>query len=114
MRGKLKNESWKDMTEVKVTLACGREATLRMNQWGTMINDKALTEPIVPLGKLVSKLNCKVEWDAEGLVVVHPERGDCQLSRKEDVHMFQGRWCRDHPRDRGSRRKDEDDEDKGR
>ena len=75
MRGKLKNESWKDMTEVKVTLACGREATLRMNQWGTMINDKAVTEPIVPLGKLVSKLNCKLEWDAEGLVVVHPERG---------------------------------------
>eukprot|EP00435_Cladocopium_sp_Y103_P074775 s194_g51.t1 len=75
LRGRRRGESLKDMAEVKVTLACGRDAALRMNQWGTMINQHEETEPIVPLGKLVNQLGCSVGWSEEGLEVVHPEKG---------------------------------------
>eukprot|EP00435_Cladocopium_sp_Y103_P057763 s1049_g20.t1 len=69
LRGRRRGESLKDMAEVKVTLACDRDATLRMNQWGTMINQHEETEPIVPLGKLVNQLGCSVGWSEEGLEV---------------------------------------------
>ena len=40
-----------------------------------MIGQHEETEPIVPLGKMVSQVGCTVEWDEGGLVVVHPKRG---------------------------------------
>ena len=39
-------------------------------------------EPIVPLGRLVRKIGCKVGWNDDGLVLVHPRRG--KLKGSED------------------------------
>ncbi|CAL1143731.1 unnamed protein product [Cladocopium goreaui] len=75
LRGRQPGESLKDLTEVRVTLACGRDATLKMTRGGTMLGQHEETEPIVPLGKMVSQLGCTVEWDEGSLVVFHPERG---------------------------------------
>ena len=82
LRGRQPGESLKDLTEVRVTLACGRDATLKMTRGGTMIGQDEETEPIVPLGKMVSQLGCTVEWDEGGLVVVHPERGRLDTTQR--------------------------------
>ena len=65
LRGKTEKETLQGTQEVKVTLACGREATLRMNDAGTMISAMQSTEPIVPMGKMVTHLNCHLGWERE-------------------------------------------------
>ena len=65
-----------------MTLACGRRVPLRMTKGGAMISSDPATEPIVPLGRLVKSLGCKVGWSLEGGVVVHPSRGAIPTSEK--------------------------------
>ncbi len=79
LRGRLEKETLKGTQEVKVTLACGREATLRMNEAGTMISTAEGTEPIVPMGKMVTHLRCQLGWSEKGLVVTHPTRGELPI-----------------------------------
>ena len=79
LRGKRAEETLKGTQEVKVTLACGREAILRMNSMGTMISMSESTEPIVPMGKLITHLKCRLGWGTEGLKVVHPARGQLEI-----------------------------------
>lgn len=79
LRGKTEKETLQGTQEVKVTLACGREATLRMNDAGTMISATQSTEPIVPMGKMVTHLNCHLGWGERGLVVEHPVRGQLPI-----------------------------------
>ena len=41
-------------------------------------------EPIVPLGRLVRRLGCKMGWDEEGMVLLHhPNRGRLRVYEKE-------------------------------
>ena len=102
LRGRRQGESTKDLTEVRVTLACGRDATLKMTRGGTMIGQHEETEPIVPLGKMVSHLGCTVEWDEGGLVVNHPERGRLATTDRGGCpHIPRDHCSGDHP---GARR----------
>ena len=75
LRGRRPGEDTSECREVQVTLACGRQTTLHMTRGGTMIHSNPATEPIVPLGRVVGKLGCRLGWDEEGLLVHHPERG---------------------------------------
>ena len=95
LRGRQPGESLKDMTEVRVTLACCRDATLKMTRGGTMIGQHEETEPIVPLGKMVSQVGCTVEWDEGGLVVVHPKRGRLATTQRGGCPHIPG--PRHHP-----------------
>ena len=45
-------------------------------------------EPIVPLGHLVSKLGCNLQWTQDGLVVVHPVRGQVPTMLKDGCPMI--------------------------
>ena len=83
LRGRVTGEKVMDLPEVRVSLACGRETFLRMTEGGTMVAANPATEPIVPLGKLIKKLNCKLGWDERGLVVVHPKKGRLEVYEKE-------------------------------
>ena len=49
--------------------------SLHMSEGGTMIHSNPATEPIVPLGRMIEKLGCRLGWDSEGLIVHHPSRG---------------------------------------
>ncbi len=83
LRGRATGEKVTDLPEVRVSLACGRETFLRMTGGGTMVAANPATEPIIPLGKLIKRLNCKLGWDEKGLVVVHPRRGRLEVYEKE-------------------------------
>ena len=83
LRGKVTGEKVMDLQEVRVSLACGRETFLRMTNGGTMVASNPETEPIVPLGKLIKRLNCKLGWDEKGLVVIHPKKGRLDVYEKE-------------------------------
>ena len=75
LRGKRSGEDTSRCREVQVTLACGRQTTLHMSEGGAMIHSNPATEPIVPLGRMIEKLGCRLGWDSEGLIVHHPSRG---------------------------------------
>ena len=75
LRGRYPGEDVSSYKEVRVVLACGREAHLHMTQGGTMIHTSPETEPIVPLGKLVGRVGCRVDWDKRGVAIHHPARG---------------------------------------
>ena len=83
LRGRKEGEALGGMQEVKVSLACGRETLLKMTMGGTMVASNYNTEPIVPLGKLVKDLECKIGWDDRGLVVVHPKKGKLEVYDRE-------------------------------
>ena len=83
LRGRREGENVGEFKEVKVTLACGRETLLKMTPGGTMVAMSHQTEPIVPLGKMVKELSCKVGWDDGGLLVTHPTKGKIEVYEKE-------------------------------
>ncbi len=82
LRGKRPGEDTSTYREVKVTLACGRETNLHMTGGGTMIHSNPATEPIVPLGKLVGRVGCRLGWDEEGILVHHPNKGKLPVEDK--------------------------------
>ena len=83
LRARYRHEDLGKMKEIQGTLACGRRVPLRMTKGGTMISSDPATEPIVPLGRLVKSLGCKVGWRPEGgTVVAHPSRGVTPTSEK--------------------------------
>lgn len=76
LRSLRRGEDTKGYREIKVSLACGKQIPLRMSPGGAMVTQDEKAEPIVPLGRMVKVLRCKVEWDEEeGMVVCDPTRG---------------------------------------
>ena len=76
LRSLRRGEDTRGYREIKVSLACGKQIPLRMSPGGAMVTQDEKAEPIVPLGRMVKVLRCKVEWDEEdGMVVCHPTRG---------------------------------------
>ena len=78
MRGNEQDEDLQNYLKVEVTLASGETASLRMTPGGVMVAENLgvdEVEPIVPLGMMVDKLDCKVVWEKDYFVVEHPRRG---------------------------------------
>ena len=76
LRGWRKSDRHKRLKDIQVTLAGGRTMPLKMTMGGTMISDDPNTEPIVPMGKMISRLGCTLGWTKEdGLIVNHPSKG---------------------------------------
>lgn len=90
LRGRKPGEKLSQLPEVRVHLACGRETLLRMTTGGTMAAASENVEPIVPLGRLVRKIGCKVGWNDDGLVLVHPRRGKLKVYEKEGCPHVEG------------------------
>eukprot|EP00435_Cladocopium_sp_Y103_P020138 s2720_g4.t3 len=61
--------------EVKITLAGGQETKMRMSPGGILVAPDAKTEPILPLGALISELGCSIQWTGECLTIQHPQQG---------------------------------------
>ncbi|CAE7285156.1 RE1, partial [Symbiodinium microadriaticum] len=54
-------------------LAIG-ERTMYLTMLGTLVCEEEIS-PICPLGPLVSRLGCQVNWSDRGISIVHPTRG---------------------------------------
>ena len=60
-------------TPTSVGLAIG-ERTMYLTMLGTLVCEEEIS-PICPLGPLVSRLGCQVNWSDRGISIVHPTRG---------------------------------------
>ena len=72
---------------VKINLAGGQCAELRMSPGKVIVGDEGV-EPIVPLGHVVTRLGCSLQWTSDELVVVHPVRGQIQTVLKDGCPMI--------------------------
>ena len=61
--------------EVKITLAGGQGTKMKMSPGGVLVSPDPKTEPILPLGTLVSELGCRIQWTGECITIHHPSRG---------------------------------------
>ena len=82
-------EEYKEGIPVRVTLAGEEERILRQNPQGTVLvpwssGDGASTQPIVPLGALISELGCSLRWKPDGLHLLHPQRGHIRVQVKNN------------------------------
>ena len=66
-------EEWNSARPITVEMAVGRQ-DLRANAVGTILTREYIT-PICPLGLLVERLGCRVDWAAGRYRVEHPLRG---------------------------------------
>ena len=76
LRPARKEEKISGYEEVYVTLASGASERMKISPGGVMISPNPATEPIVPMGLLITKLNCKIKWEGPQLRLVHPKEGE--------------------------------------
>ena len=77
---------WEDVTGhkvVDVTMANGSVEKLRISPSGSMIASHYDIEPIVPMGQLIEKLGCTVQWLPQGASIWHPKRGELPVKTGE-------------------------------
>ncbi|CAL1136331.1 unnamed protein product [Cladocopium goreaui] len=67
-------ESKNDYKKVSVTLANGESTALQVTPGGVMVSERKDVEPIIPMGMLVQKLGCRVDWNQGTLQIHHPDR----------------------------------------
>ena len=75
LRPARQGESLESYKTVPVTLANGQSTQLHMTPGGVMVSKRANIEPILPMGLLIQRLGCKVDWGEEGVYLHHPKRG---------------------------------------
>ena len=81
LRGWRKGDRHRRLGDIQVTLGCGRKTSLKMTSGGS--EDQA-TEPIIPMGKLMSVLGCKLQWTKDGgLTIEHLCRGMIKTKMRE-------------------------------
>ena len=78
LRPRLPDESLDGYRTVVITLAGGKQTTMKMSPGDVIVGD-ADTEPIVPMGQLVRDLGCTVQWLDTHVVISHPIRGQIPI-----------------------------------
>ncbi|CAL1166872.1 unnamed protein product [Cladocopium goreaui] len=76
-------ESKNDYKKVSVTLANGESTALQVTPGGVMVSECKDVEPIIPMGMLVQKLGCRVDWNQGTLQIHHPDRGLLPVQSQE-------------------------------
>ena len=76
-------ESLESYKKVPVTLANVQSTQLHMTPGGVMVSKRPDIEPIIPIGLLIQRLGCKIDWGEGGVFLQHPKRGTLpiQLSK---------------------------------
>ena len=64
---------------MRVTLAVGGAQDIRMTEGETLVHNSENVEPIVPTGRLVRDLGCRIEWVGEHCTLEHPVKGNIEL-----------------------------------
>ena len=87
LRARKKGEKIDHLPKVSVMLAGDKEARMSLTPSGTILGAPG-TEPIVPMGKLTSVLDCSVSWSPEGMVVTHPRWGQLDIDLVDGCPMI--------------------------
>ena len=83
LRARRDNEEVDGYAEAEVSLADGRTVRLKISPGGAMLTEDKGVEPIVPMGLLATKLNCKMRWEEGELKIQHPQQGDIKVVMAE-------------------------------
>lgn len=75
---------------VQINLAGGRQVPMKMSSGGVLVGVESV-EPIIPLGRLIEKLGCTMQWTEGHLVLVHPAHGQIQVDLKDGCPMVEKR-----------------------
>ena len=75
-------ETCNSYKKVSVTMANGETTALQLTPGGVMVTEKCDIEPILPMGHLVKRLGCEVEWKDEKLAIRHPKRGPLPVQHR--------------------------------
>ena len=86
LRPAMPGEDVSKYEKVKINLAGGKMAEMRMAPGKVIVGGQEV-EPIVPLGMLVKRLGCALNWTEEHLVISHPEHGQIPTLIKEGCPM---------------------------
>ena len=79
-------ESWKQYSKVKINLAGGKQLDMRMSPGNVIVGAEDI-EPIVPLGMMISRLACTLQWTEDHLVITHPIHGQIPTTLKDGCPM---------------------------
>ena len=79
LRPRLRGEDLQRYRQVRVTLAAGGTQDIRMTEGETLVHNSENVEPIVPAGRLVRDLGCRIEWVGEACALEHPVKGNIDL-----------------------------------
>ena len=60
-------------------LGVGEAQDIRMTEGETLVHNSENVEPIVPAGRLVPDLGCRIEWVGENCTLEHPVKGNIEL-----------------------------------
>lgn len=69
--------------KVNVSLADGRTFQMWMSPGGVMVSPDKQVEPIVPMGMMMEKIGCSIEWNEGKLIVHRPRRGRLPVSQRD-------------------------------
>ena len=86
LRPKFNGEVTKGYDKVKINLAGGKQVTMIMSP-GKVIVGEDDVEPIVPLGQVVCKLGCSLQWTEDHLLINHPQWGQVPTVLKDGCPM---------------------------
>ena len=86
LRPRLKGECIKTYHKVKINLAGGKQVVMTMSPGKVIVGDDTV-EPIVPLGLVVGKLGCTLQWTEDHLLINHPEWGQLPTVLKDGCPM---------------------------
>lgn len=89
LRPAKKGEDLQKMPIAQVTLASGEKVEFRVSEGGSMVTTNVALEPIVPMGLLVEKLGCLVEWKEDALNITHPKLGPLEVKNEQGCPQVQ-------------------------
>ena len=59
---------------------------MKLSQGGSIVGEPG-AEAIVPMGLLTSLLHCRLSWSPKGVKLIHPTKGDTEVSLREGCPM---------------------------
>ena len=79
-------ENAQQYARVRINVAGGKQQEMRMSP-GKVIVGSEEVEPIVPLGLMISRLSCSLQWTEDHLVISHPTYGQIPTVIKDGCPM---------------------------
>ena len=80
MRGRKEGEDLSSCEEVKVCLANGSQAVMKMTAKGIMVVNDPEVEPIVPMSHVVQRLGYTMTWSGAKMKLTHPWKSSIKVT----------------------------------
>ena len=86
LRPRFEGEPVGQYEKVKINLAGGKQLNMMMSPGKVIVGDRGV-EPIVPLGQIVQRLGCTLQWTEDHMTIIHPQWGQIPTIIKDGCPM---------------------------